>query len=184
MPSITTSTLLLTLLLGIGLVFFLRAGSKDRTTVVELRSSRPPLEVLEGLAAWLQRRGWSPVGGDPAGQRLRYEGEVEASPALALLLGSLATVGAAALALVVCQLWPQAGGWPLALVLLGPLASVLYRRRARRRESLELRLLEPEGPVPTTLRLRAHRDELIALEQELGRTLNLRSDGRLLHSPI
>ena len=47
MPSVTTSTLLLTLLLGIGLVFFLRAASKDRTTVVELRSSRPPLEVLE-----------------------------------------------------------------------------------------------------------------------------------------
>jgi len=36
------STLLLTLLLAIGLVFFLRAASKDRTTVVDVRSSRPP----------------------------------------------------------------------------------------------------------------------------------------------
>jgi len=184
MPSITTSTLLLTLLLGIGLIFFLRAASKDRTTIVELRSSRPPLEVLDGLAGWLQRRGWSAVGGDPSSQRLRFEGEVEASPTLALLLGGLATLGAAALALVLCQLLPHTAPWPLLLTLLGPLASVLYRRRARRRESLELRLLDPEGPVPTTLRLRAHRDELIALEQELGRSLNLRSDGRLLQSPI
>jgi hypothetical protein len=38
--------------------------------------------------------------------------------------------------------------------------------------------------VPTTLRLRAHRDELIAIEQELGRPLNLQSDGALLSSPI
>ena len=37
MPSPQTSTLLLTALLGIGLVFFLRAASKERTTVVEVR---------------------------------------------------------------------------------------------------------------------------------------------------
>ena len=53
MPSFQTSTLLLTLLLAIGLVFFLRAASKDRTTVVDVASSRPPLEVLEGLSDWL-----------------------------------------------------------------------------------------------------------------------------------
>jgi hypothetical protein len=34
------------------------------------------------------------------------------------------------------------------------------------------------------LRLRAHRDELIALEQELGPRLGLFSDGDLLQSPI
>jgi len=36
----------------------------------------------------------------------------------------------------------------------------------------------------STLRLRAHRDELIALEKELGPSLGLASDGRLLSSPI
>ena len=45
-----SSTLLLTLLLAIGLVFFLRAASKDRTTVVEVHSPRPALEVLAGLS--------------------------------------------------------------------------------------------------------------------------------------
>ena len=40
------STLLLTILLGIGLFFFLRASSKDRTTVVEITSSQKPVEVL------------------------------------------------------------------------------------------------------------------------------------------
>ena len=43
------STLLLTLLLAIGLVFFLRAASKDRTTVVEVHSPRPPVEVLDEI---------------------------------------------------------------------------------------------------------------------------------------
>ena len=58
MPPALGSTLLLTLLLAVGLVFFLRAASKDRTTVVEVRSSRPPLEVLPVMADWLQQRGW------------------------------------------------------------------------------------------------------------------------------
>jgi hypothetical protein len=36
----------------------------------------------------------------------------------------------------------------------------------------------------STLRLRAHRDELIAIERELGPGLQLASDGSLLSSPI
>ena len=40
------STLLLTILLAIGLFFFLRASSKDRTTIVEISSSQQPVKVL------------------------------------------------------------------------------------------------------------------------------------------
>ena len=36
----------------------------------------------------------------------------------------------------------------------------------------------------STLRLRAHRDELIAIELELSESLELSSDGSLLSSPI
>jgi hypothetical protein len=36
----------------------------------------------------------------------------------------------------------------------------------------------------STLKLRAHRDELIALELELAEPLQLASDGALLSSPI
>ena len=42
MPAGFQSTLLLTVLLAIGLVFFLRAASKDRTTVVDVISPQPP----------------------------------------------------------------------------------------------------------------------------------------------
>ena len=44
-----------------------------------------------------------------------------------------------------------------------------------------LQELENDG---VTVRLRAHRDELIAIELELADTLELSSDGSLLSSPI
>ncbi|MFY8148580.1 MAG: cofactor assembly of complex C subunit B [Prochlorococcaceae cyanobacterium] len=178
------STLLLTLLLAIGLVFFLRAASKDRTTVVEVHSPRPPMEVLQGLSDWLTERGWQTSGGDPERQVLRFRGQVGSSPSLAILLSLLGSIGAACLGLVLRQLLPALGWWPLLLALLGPAAGLLYRRRAERAESVELRLLDSGTAGGSTLRLRAHRDELIALEVELGPRLQLASDGALLSSPI
>jgi hypothetical protein len=182
----TGSTLLLTLLLAVGLVFFLRAASKDRTTVVDVRSSRPPLEVLAGLSEWLERRGWQavPEASDPRRRHLLFQAEVAASPTLALLLSLLGALGASCLGLVLRQLLPTLGWWPLLLALLGPLAGLLYRQRARRCEQLELRLLSHDTATGSELRLRAHRDELIALEVEMGGKLGLFSDGSLLSSPI
>jgi hypothetical protein len=184
MPPALGSTLLLTLLLAIGLVFFLRAASKDRTTVVEVRSSRPPLEVLPVMHEWLQQRGWMAESSSPERRLLRFRGQVQASPFLAVLLSLLGGVGAGCLALVLRQLLPVLGWWPLLLIGLGPLAGVLYRRRASRAESVELRLISHDQATGSALRLRAHRDELIALEQELGPRLGLFSDGDLLQSPI
>ena len=51
-------------------------------------------------------------------------------------------------------------------------------------QTLELRLLNSPDSPGSTLRLRAHRDELIAMERELGPRLQLASDGALLSSPI
>lgn len=178
------STLLLTLLMAIGLVFFLRAASKDRTTVVDVHSPRPPLEVLAGLSQWLQERGWQPETGHPETRLLSFTGTVAASSGLALLLSLLGGVGAASLGLVLRQLLPALGWWPLLLTAFGPLAGLLYQRRARRQERVELRLLSADDAPSSTLRLRAHRDELIALELELGPRLGLASDGALMQSPI
>lgn len=184
MPPALGSTLLLTVLLAIGLVFFLRAASKDRTTVVEVHSPRPPVEVLEGLSQWLLQRGWRTDSGDAERRVLRFQGTVAASPNLALLLSLLAAVGAACLGLVLRQLLPVLGAWPLLLVTAGPLAGVVYRRRANRQEQVELRLISGDEASGSSLQLRAHRDELIALELEMGPRLQLASDGALLSSPI
>ncbi len=184
MPSPQTSTLLLTVLLGIGLVFFLRAASKDRTTIVEVHSPRPPVEVLEGLDAWLKERGWSQQGGNAERCVLEYSGQVDSSIPLAVLLSLLGTVGAGSLGLVVRQVNPALNWWPLLLAMLGPLAGWIYTRRSRRTEEIQIRLIEPAPRDGSTLRLRAHRDELIALELELSESLELASDGALLSSPI
>lgn len=178
------STLLLTLLLAIGLVFFLRAASKDRTTTVEVRSSRPPLEVLPILTTWLEERGWQAASVDPERRHLVFRAAVASSPTLALLLSLLGSVGAACLGLVLRQLWPALAWWPLTLALLGPLAGLIYRLRAQRDEAVELRLVSHDAATGSALKLRAHRDELIALEQELGPRLGLFSDTNLLSSPI
>jgi hypothetical protein len=150
-----------------------------------VHSPRPALEVLEGLSDWLTARGWSTEAGDPDRQVLRFRGQVSASWPLALLLSLLGGVGAASLGLVLCQLLPNLAPWPVGLALIGPLAGLIYRRRASRSECLELRLLPNSESAPgSNLRLRAHRDELIAIEKELGPSLQLASDGSLLSSPI
>ena len=179
------SVLLLTLLLAIGLVFFLRGASKDRTTVVDVHSSLPPLEVLNGVSAWLEERGWKRVGGDADRQVLRFQGSVASSASLAVLLSLFGGLGAACLGLVIRQLYPLLGWWPLLLAILGgPAAGVIYRQRATRIEFLELRLLTSSEVGSSTLRIRAHRDELIAMELDLANSLQLKSDGSLLTSPI
>ena len=178
------STLVLTLLLAVGLVFFLRAASKDRTTTVEVRSSRPPLEVLDSLSSWLLERGWMAEETNPENRSLRFRGQVRSSNALAVLLSVLGAIGATCLGLVVRQIQPAWGFWPLLLLGLGPLAGWVYKNRAARAETVELRLISHDQATGSALKLRAHRDELIALELELGPKLGLFSDANLITSPI
>lgn len=142
------------------------------------------MQVLEGLSNWLTARGWQTETGDPERQLLRFRGQVRSSLPLALLLSLLGSVGAACLGLVLRQVLPSLGWWPLLLALAGPMAGVVYSRRAARPESLELRLMDEDSSGGSNLRLRAHRDELIAIERELGADLQLASDGSLLSSPI
>ena len=53
-----------------------------------------------------------------------------------------------------------------------------------REEKFELRLINENENDSTFMRLRAHRDELISLENELGEKLQLKSDGSLFKTPI
>ena len=184
MQSSYISTFTLTILLAIGLAFFLRAASKDRTTVVNISSPLEPLPVLEGLSTWLEERGWRGEGGDADRRILKFNGTVSSSPALAIFLSVLCGLGGACLGLVVIQLYPALSWWPLILAGLGPFAGVFYRTRSSRQESLEIRLISSFNDVETVLRIRAHRDELIAIDAELSKRLKLASDASLTSSPI
>ena len=185
MQSAFSSTFLLTILLAIGLVFFLRAASKDRTTVVDVQSPLPPIEVLNGISFWLEERGWKKIGGNVEEKLLRFNGSVAASTFLAIFLSCLGGLGAACLGLVVIQLYPSLSWWPLLLAAIGaPLAGTVYRIKAQRQESLELKLLSSELSNISILRIKAHRDELIAIQLELSERLKLTSENSLLSSPI
>ncbi len=184
MQSSYYSTFILTILLAVGLGFFLRAASKDRTTVVDITSSLPPLEVLNGISNWLEDRGWRREGGDAERKVLKFVGSVSSSLLLAIFLSILCGVGGGCLGLVICQLFPGLRWWPLILAALGPLAGMFYRMRASRLESLEMRLISSSNQSTSLIRIRAHRDELIAMEIELSEDLKLASDGSLTSSPI
>jgi len=66
----------------------------------------------------------------------------------------------------------------------GPLSGVVYFKKSAREEKFELRLINENENDSTFMRLRAHRDELISLENELGEKLQLKSDGSLFKTPI
>ena len=185
MQSAFSSTLLLTILLAIGLVFFLRAASKDRTTVVDIYSPLPPLEVLNGISFWLEERGWKKNGGNVEEKLLVFNGNVASSTFLSIFLACLGGLGAACLGLVLIQLYPSLSWWPLLLSVIGaPLAGVVYRIKSKREESLELKLVSSEISNSSILRIKAHRDELIAIQLELSESLELSSENSLLSSPI
>ena len=180
------STLLLTILLAIGLFFFLRASSKDRTTVIEITSLKQPVEVLNVMYEWLNLRGWKKTGGDFDQRILIFTGQVVSSKFLAIFLSVLGGFGSCALGLVIIQLYPTLAWWPILLGLIGgPLSGMVYFRNSAREEKFELRLISnDDNEEITSIRLRAHRDELISLENELGDRLQLKSDGSLFKTPI
>ena len=185
MQSAFSSTLFLTILLAIGLVFFLRAASKDRTMVVDVKSPLPPLEVLNGISFWLEERGWKKNGGNVEEKLLLFNGSVASSTFLAIFLSFLGGLGSACLGLVLIQLFPSLSWWPLLLALIGaPLSGSIYRLKSKREESLELKLLSSELSNSSILRIKAHRDELIAIQLELSESLELSSENSLLSSPI
>ncbi len=180
------STLLLTILLAIGLFFFLRASSKDRTTVVEITSSKKPVDVLNVMCEWLNSRGWKQSGGDFDQRILIFTGQVVSSRLLAIFLSLLGGFGSCALGLVIIQIYPTLGWWPILLGMIGgPLSGIIYFKKSAREEKFELRLISNDKDIKmTSIRLRAHRDELISLENELSNKLDIKSDGSLFKTPI
>ena len=178
------STFLLTILLAIGLFFFLRASSKDRTTTIEISSAKDKIDTLNIICRWLNGRGWNQVGGSIEQKTLIFKGQVISSNSLAVFLSILGVLGACSLGLVINQIYPNLKWWPILLgVVGGPISGIIYSKKSQREETFEFRLLDNCG-TSTKLRLRAHRDELISLEKELQNELKLKSDGSLFKTPI
>ena len=179
------STLLLTVLLAIGLFFFLKASSKDRTTIIDISSSKKDIEVLNEVCNWLNARGWQQIKVNSDKKILTFKGQVVSSKYLAIFLSILGGLGSCSLGLVIIQIYPLLNWWPILLGLVGgPISGFVYFKNSQREEIFEFKLINENERQYTQLRLSAHRDELIAFENDLKDKLELRSDGSLFKTPI
>jgi hypothetical protein len=168
---ILSSTFLLTLLLMVGLFFFIRASVKDRTQQSQLIAEESEQSLLPQLQEYFDQRAYQVAAVDAAQNQVTFQGFVKPSWFLAIFLSLLAGCGWICLALVLSFLYPSAGNLFLLLTLLiAPAAGVFYWKKAGRLEqvSLKVEALPEEGEAERSLiTVTAHRDELIQLKRAL-----------------
>lgn len=173
--AILPSTLLLTLLLSVGLFFFIRASTKDRTTTVQLVSEEDEAALMPKVQEYFRLRSYQVAAVDRDKNQVVFEGFVQPSLFLAVFLTLLASVGLVCLSLVLVLLLPQFGTWVFGLVLLSPLSGMFYWRKAGRIERVLFKIEDTDwekSNLPSSkITVVAHRDELI----ELQKTLPLKS---------
>ncbi len=160
------STLFLTLLMMVGLFFFIRASTKDRTEILILDPPAAATTTLDALTVYFEQRAYQVQAKDADSAQITLTGQVRPSWFLAIFLSSLAAVGGLCFALVLSSLFPGVGLAFGGLILLAPGAGWFYWQRAGREEQVTLAAKSPSETSPQgQIIVTAHRDELIALEQ-------------------
>ncbi|MEL6138448.1 MAG: cofactor assembly of complex C subunit B [Cyanobacteria bacterium J06628_6] len=191
---VLSSTFLLTLLLAVGLFFFIRAATKDRTQIAQFTAEQPAEALREQVLRYFLQRAYRPV--EPATEAakalpdegwLQLVGQVRPSFFLAIFLGGLAAVGGLCLGLVLSILFPQQSVWFLGLVAIAPLAVLFYWQRAGREEAIAFRVADAKIPnakisdaevsdgngadsaerPQAELTFKGHRDEIIQMAANL-----------------
>jgi hypothetical protein len=160
------STLVLTLLSAIGLIFFIRASVKDRRETREIHLPFTPSEAFDYLLKHFQGRSYQVVQQDPQTQTVVLQGFVPPSLFLGLFLTLLAAIGFFSLGLVLSITVPAGQNTWYSLALLSPLAGLFYWQRAGRTEQI---FISPQSITEdeTIAKVEAHRDELRILEESL-----------------
>lgn len=175
MPSfVLPSTFLLTLLLMVGLFFFIRASVKDRTEESQWLFSQSEETILDQLEIYLTQRAYRLTAVDKEQDQVTFEGLVRPSLGLACFLSGLLLTGTLCLSLVLSILLPRIGLGFTGLTLISPLAGWFYWQKAQRPEriSLKVEALSSDTSITppsaqTLLTVIAHRDEIIAMRSTL-----------------
>ncbi|AFY69743.1 hypothetical protein Pse7367_1452 [Thalassoporum mexicanum PCC 7367] len=180
------SALFLTSLLIVGLFFFIKGSTKDRTQswLFEAEGLIDD-QLLERVRYYLQQRAYKVIKIEPERELVTLEGHVKPSAFLAGLLVFLSALGLACLGLVLSILLPTIGNYFLFLCLMAPLAGVFYWRGADRDEQISLQLrsgdlnssnvseteqLSESASTPLSSRIwvSAHKDELVTMQKSLN----------------
>ncbi|HYX15715.1 MAG TPA: cofactor assembly of complex C subunit B [Nostoc sp.] len=171
--AILPSTFLLTLLLSVGLFFFIRASTKDRIETAQLVSEQDEAALMSQLKEYFSSRSYRVAEVDREQNKVTFEGNVRPSWFLAIFLTLLAATGIVCLSLVVFLLFPNLSTFVLPLVLLSPLTGLFYWKKSGRLEkvSLKVETTQSEQTSSSKITVIAHRDEL----GELQRTLQLKT---------
>ena len=169
--SVLPSTFVLTLLLSVGLLFFIRASVKDRIEVVKLASGDSEVALLDQLQAYFTQRAYRLTATNAAQLQVTFEGFVRPSLLMATFLTLLAAIGFLCIALMLSILFPNHSEALLGLTALSPIAGLFYWRKAARPERVVLQVEEAnnlnQGAV-SAVTVTAHRDELAALQRNLA----------------
>lgn len=159
------STFILTILLMIGLFFFIRGSIKDRTEVVTLQCQDTEDNVLSYLRDYFTNRSYQVKAIDTDKNKVTLEGMVSPSVFLAVFLSFLAGCGLFCFALVLSMLFETESTTFLALLIFSPLAAWFYWQGASRVEQVAFRLdSNAQESQDTIITIQAHRDELIQLQ--------------------
>jgi hypothetical protein len=160
------STFFLTLLLMVGLFFFIRGSVKDRTEQILFTTSNSEDSLLKELRDYFDKRAYGVKAIEPEQNIVRLEGFVRPSIFLAIFLSLLAALGFFCLALVLSIQIPALKPAIFSLLLLAPGAGVFYWRNAGRLEQVSFKVDAVDDR--TQLLVKGHRDELLQLQQTLS----------------
>jgi hypothetical protein len=176
------SALFLTSLLLVGLFFFIKGSTKDRTQawIFEAQGLADD-QLLERVRYYLQQRSYRVIKIEPERELVILEGHVKPSKFLTGLLIFLSALGLACLGLVLSILVAAVGSYFLLLSLLSPLAGLFYWRGADRDEQISLQLrtnASPDSSNPgsendsqspgSRIWVSAHKDELVTMQRSLN----------------
>ena len=159
------STFILTVLLMIGLFFFIRASTKDRTEQVTLTCQDNEDNILSYLRDYFLGRSYKVTAIDGERNKVTLEGMVSPSSFLAVFFTFLAGCGLFCLALVLSMVFDTESTTFLAVIVLAPIAGYFYWQGSGRVEQVAFRLdSNAEESKDTIITIQAHRDELIELQ--------------------
>lgn len=161
------SAFFLTVLITIGLFFFIRASVKPRLETATWSVPQPDQQVVQTVTEYLEGRAYRLQSVDRAQNQVVFTGLVRASTGLALFLSALAAVGTICLGLTLLVQFPAVGYWGFLSVLVAPLAGWFYQKKSTRPEQVVLSVKGLDDIHQTRLRITAHRDEIALLETAL-----------------
>ncbi|NEQ55868.1 MAG: cofactor assembly of complex C subunit B [Leptolyngbya sp. SIO3F4] len=163
--AVSQSTFFLTILLGVGLFFFIKASTKDRTEVAEFSSDKSSEVLHQQLIAYFKERAYRLLENDTDSNNdtwVKLVGLVRPSFFLAIFLTFLAAIALMCFALVLATLFSTYGAFFFALVLLSPAVAIIYWKQAEREEQIAFSIHESNDTCMLTVR--GHRDEIIQLK--------------------